>query len=37
MCWECEKAKKFTLSKENNKEEWDEITEIETTFLFFII
>ena len=25
---ECEKAKKFTLSKENNKEEWEEITEI---------
>ena len=28
MCWECEKARKFTLGKENNKEEWDEITEI---------
>ena len=25
---ECEKAKKFTLSKENSKEEWEEITEI---------
>ena len=25
---ECEKAKKFTLSKENNKGEWEEITEI---------
>ena len=27
--WEkCEKAKMFTLSKENSKEEWEEITEI---------
>ena len=25
---ECEKAKKFTLSEENSKEEWEEITEI---------
>ena len=25
---ECEKAKKFTLSKENSKGEWEEITEI---------
>ena len=25
---ECEKAKKFTLSKENSKGEWKEITEI---------
>ena len=25
---ECEKAKKFTLGKENSKEEWEEITEI---------
>ena len=25
---ECEKAKKFTLSKENSKEEWKEITEV---------
>ena len=24
----CEKAKKFALSKENSKEEWEEITEI---------
>ena len=25
---ECEKAKKLTLSKENSKEEWEEIREI---------
>ena len=25
---ECEKDKKFTLSKENSKGEWEEITEI---------
>ena len=25
---ECEKVKKFTLSKENSKGEWEEITEI---------
>ena len=25
---ECEEAKKFTLSKENRKGEWEEITEI---------
>ena len=25
---ECEKAKKFTLSKKNSKGEWEEITEI---------
>ena len=25
---ECEKAKKFTLSKENSEGEWEEITEI---------
>ena len=25
---ECEKAKRFTLSKENSKGEWEEITEI---------
>ena len=25
---ECEKAKKFTLNKENSKEEWEEITKI---------
>ena len=25
---ECEKAKKFTLNKENSQEEWEEITEI---------
>ena len=25
---ECEKAKKFTLSNENSKGEWEEITEI---------
>ena len=25
---ECEKAKKFTFSKENSKEEWEEVTEI---------
>ena len=25
---ECEKAKKFTLSKENSREEWEEITKI---------
>ena len=25
---ECEKAKKFTLSKENSKGQWEEITEI---------
>ena len=24
----CEKAKKFTLNKENSKEEWEEITQI---------
>ena len=27
---ECEKAKKFTLGKENSKREWEEITEIYT-------
>ena len=25
---ECEKANKFTLSEENNKGEWEEITEV---------
>ena len=25
---DCEKAKKFTLSKENSREEWEEITKI---------
>ena len=25
---ECEKAEKFTLSKENSREEWEEITKI---------
>ena len=25
---ECEKAKQFTLSKENNEGEWEKITEI---------
>ena len=25
---ECEKARKFTISKENSKGEWEEITEI---------
>ena len=25
---ECEKAKKFTLIKENSKEEWEEITDL---------